>query len=57
MKYNLEWFVIGLIVFWIVETLVIFTGQCEHLHPYLETMLPLFFWGICSWFEPKRRIK
>jgi len=57
MKYNFEWFIIGLVIFWIVETLVIFTGQCEHLHPYLETMIPLFFWGIVSIFESQRRNK
>ena len=44
MKYNFEWFIVGLILFWIVETIAYFSNHTTHLHPYMEFGLPLFMW-------------
>lgn len=57
MKYNLEWLFIGFVVFWIMETLMIFTTDCEHTHPFLEISIPFFLWGICSMLEYQKRGK
>jgi hypothetical protein len=44
MKCGFDWFIIGLIVFWIIETLAFITNVQTRTYPYIEFLIPLFMW-------------
>lgn len=54
MKYKFEWFIIGLVIFWILNSLLLLgILTSNRTHPYIEILSPLIFWFIAYVFREK----